>query len=234
MAALAVFAFSCKPNTPDNPDPGPEPGPGPEPEPEYVAPVKIDGNFDDWAKIDASKLAIATCANVSKTKALKVLKVYMDELYVFFYFEFDDALIPDKSDVQCHFYFNADNDQNTGGYANQFTPGCFEYMCEGHIFRSDAFSDFDPSISEWTGEQGATGWDWEDLYPSGSGIFHGAGGGNAYEVSLMRESFQELGEIFQFGMDIQQEWNSVGILPNAEITDDNMEGKAAPLTVQIK
>ena len=234
---MAVFAISCEPKTPDNPDDPQNQNENPEnvdPEPDYVAPITIDGSFDDWAAIDASKLAVAKCATNSKTLALKVLKVYMDEIYVFFYFEFDNVLLPDKSDVQCHFYFNADNDQTTGGYANQFVPGCFEYMCEGHIFRSDAFCDFDPSVNEWIGEVGATGWDWETLYPSGSGIFHGAGGGSAYEVSMMRESFTEVGDIFEFGMDIQQSWNSVGILPNADVTEDNMEGKAAPLTIKIK
>ena len=177
FAALAVFAVSCQPNTPDNPgDPdNPADNPGGNEEPEYVAPVTIDGNFDDWAKIDASKLFVADCAAESKTKALKTLKVYMDELFVFFYFEYDDALLPDKSDVQCHFYFNADNDETTGGYANQFSTGCFEYMCEGHIFRNDAICSFDPSVNAWIGETGAAGWDWEDVYPSGSGMFEGNG-----------------------------------------------------------
>ena len=232
FAALAVFAVSCKPNNPDEPSDGPDTPQEPE-EPEYVAPVTIDGNFDDWAKIDASKLFVADCAPDAKTKALKTLKVYMDELFVFFYFEYDSALLPDKSDVQCHFYFNADNDETTGGYANQFTVGCFEYMCEGHIYSGDAICSFDPSVNEWIGETGAAGWDWETLYPSGSGIFQGNGKDGKYEVILTRESFKELGDAFQFGMDIQQSWNSVGILPNDNVTETNTEGKAPALSVKV-
>ena len=234
LTALAMLAVACNPSTPDEPTPGPGPDVPDEPdEPEYVAAIKIDGKFDDWDKIDASKLAVANCAADSKTKALKTLKVYSDEFYIFFYFEYDSALLPDKSDVQCHFYFDADNDVNTGGYANQFSTAGFNYMGEGHIYQGDAICSFDPSISEWTGEAGASGWDWETIYSSGSGIFEGNGDSSRYEVSLLRDSFHELGEEFLFGMDIQQTWSSVGILPNADVTESNTEGKGAPLAVKV-
>lgn len=236
LAAIAVFAVSCgekepQPVGPDNPD-VPD---NPDPEPQYVAPITIDGDFSDWAKLDASKMCIATCADSPKWSALKVLKVYMDEVYVFFYFEYDDALLPDKSDVQGHVYFDADNNETTGGCSNQWEPGCIDYMGEGHFFRNDNIAVFDPSISAWTGEPLAAGWDWEDVYISGSGIFNGNGGNGAYEMSLLRESFPELGEEFGFGMDVQQEWDSKGVLPNATLDENNLTGKSSLLKVkQIK
>ncbi len=234
LAGLAAVAISCTgKDDPDNGGKNKPEQPDPEPEAEYEPAVKIDGNFDDWAKLDASKVTTVNCAADAKFKALKSLKVYSDEFYVFFCFEYDDALIPDKSDVQCHFYFDADNNTATGGYANQFTSAGFEYMCEGHIFLTDKICSFDPSISEWIGETGASGWDWETIYPSGSGVFSGNGGSGKYEVSLMRDSFSELGDEFLFGMDIQQAWSSVGILPNANMAEDNTEGKGAPMYVKV-
>lgn len=234
LAVAAILFVSCekKPQPTPDPGPGPSPEPEPEPEPSYVAPVTIDGDFSDWAKIDASKMCIANCATEPKWSALKVLKVYMDDVYVFFYFEYDDAQIPDKSDVQGHVYFDVDCDESTGGCNNQWDPGCIEYMGEGHFFRNDAVAVFDPSISEWIGEVNAAGWEWETVYASGSGIFNGAGGNGKYEMSLLRESFPELGEEFGFGMDIQQAWNSVGVLPNAELTEDNPTGKSKLMTVK--
>lgn len=233
MALLAVLALSCsKPDDKggkNNHQVDPE-----EQEPEYDTPIKIDGDFSDWAKVDASKMCIAECATDSPWKGLKVLKVFLDELYMFVYFEFDDSSIPDKSDVQCHVYFDADNDATTGGCNNQFMPGCIEYMGEGHIFRSNAFCSFDPSLSTWTGEPLAGGWEWEELLPSGSGLFTGEGSGNAYEMAMLRSGITDLGDVFGFGMDIQQAWASVGVLPNANIDDTNATGKSALLVVSEK
>ena len=236
LAAMTAFAVSCgKDNGGDTPSPGGDTPEGPDdPEPPvYVAPVTVDGKYDDWAKLDESKMAIAKCSTSPKWDGLKVMKVYMDEVYMFVYFEYDDAAIPDKSDVQGHVYFDIDNDETTGGCNNQWEPGCIEYMGEGHFFRADAVTSFNPSLSQWTGEPLVAGWDWEEILPSGSGLFEGAGGDGKYEMALLRESFQELGDEFGFGLDIQQAWNSVGVLPNAELTDDNPTGKSSLLKVKV-
>lgn len=237
LAVAAIICVSCGKDPKPTPDPDPEPGPGPEPT--YVAPITIDGDFSDWAKIDESKMCIANCAENALRKGIKVLKVYLDDVYMFVYFEYDDAAIPDKSDVQGHVYFDADNDENTGGCSNQWEPGSIEYMGEGHFFRGDAISSFDPSLSYWTGELHAQGWDeFEEVLPSGSGLFTGNGKDGKYEMSMLLEGFpltpMPLGEEFGFGMDIQQSWNSVGIMPNAEVTDENPNGKSTLLTVKKK
>ena len=156
---------------------------------------------------------------------------------MFVYFEYDDKAIPDKSDVQGHVYFDADNSEDTGGCANQWDPGCIEYMGEGHFFRGDAVSSFDPSLSFWTGELHAKGWEeFEELLPSGSGLFKGTGKDGAYEMAMLLEMFPSepvaLGDTFGFGMDIQQTWSSVGILPNASSNDDNPNGRSKLLTVK--
>lgn len=246
MAALAVFAVSCtkdsgssknqNQNKEENQDPENKTDPEIE-EPSYKAPITIDGDFSDWAKLDASKMCIATCAEGAGQTGLKVMKVYVDEVYMFVYFEYDDSKIPDKSDVQGHIYFDADNNEETGGCSNQWLPGSIEYMGEGHFFRSDAVASFDPSLSYWTGELHAAGWEeFEEVLPSGGGLFVGTGKDGAYEMSMMLDMFPqtpvELGEEFGFGMDIQQAWSSVGILPNATIDDNNPTGKAKLLTVK--
>ena len=242
MALLATFAISCsKPSNEPTPKPDPKPDdeqPTPEPEPDqYVAPITVDGDFSDWDKLDASKVVVASCAENALKTGLKVLKVFVDEMYMFVYFEYDDAAIPDKSDVQGHVYFDADNNEETGGCANQWDPGCIEYMGEGHFFRNDAISSFDPSLSYWTGELHAQGWEeFEEILSSGSGLFKGDGKDGKYEMAMLLESFPAtpvpLGDTFGFGMDIQQAWSSVGILPNADSNDDNPNGRSKLLTVK--
>lgn len=199
----------------------------------YRAPVQIDGNFDDWAALDASKMSIATCAPDAQWTGLKVLKVYMDEIYMFVYFEYDDEAIPDKSAVQGHVYFDIDNDESTGGCNNQWLPGSIEYMGEGKFFSGGAVCSFDPSLSIWTGEVNAGGWEWESILPSGSGLFNGTGKNGAYEMAMLRESFTDITDEFGFGIDIQQNWNSVGVLPNATLDEENPTGKSHLLTVKL-
>ena len=238
MAALAVLAVSCKKengnqnennnNNQEQKDPENQ-----DEEPAYKAPVTIDGDFADWAQLDPTKMCVATCAAEPKWTGLKVMKVYMDEVYMFVYFEYNDADIPDKSAVQGHVYFDADNDETTGGCNNQWEPGCIEYMGEGLFFSGNAVASFDPSLSIWVGDTLAAGWEWESVLPSGSGLFTGKGGNGKYEMSMLREAFPELGEEFGFGMDIQQSWNSVGVLPNAEISDENPNGKGSLLKVKM-
>ena len=118
--AATILAVSCKKNDP-------KPGPGPDPEdpedPEYVMPITIDGDFSDWAKLDASKMVVAQSAEGATKEALKVVKVYADEFFVFVYFEWDKDQIsyePDVEHVPFHVYINGDNDFTTGGYADQW------------------------------------------------------------------------------------------------------------------
>lgn len=227
-----VFAASCS-KTDDKKD-GKKFPPEIEPEQEYDAPIKIDGDFSDWAVIDDSKMCIATCANETAYKALKVMKVFMDEMYMFVYLKFDNSLLPDRSVVQAHAYFDADNDEATGGCNNQWEPGCIEYMCEGKIISADTIVSFDPSLSSWIGKPLVGGWEWESILSSGSGLFTGDGKVDEYEMSMLRASIADLGDVFGFGFDIQQNWSSVGILPNADVTDENPTGKANLMKVSVK
>jgi hypothetical protein len=43
---------------------------------------------------------------------------------------------------------------------------------------------------------------------------------------------KKLADNFSIGFDIQQDWESVGILPNSHVTDENPGGLAASLQVK--
>ena len=202
-------------------------------EPEYVAPITIDGDFSDWEKVDA---ATATCTANAKYTALKTLKCYADAVYVFVYFEFVDDEIVDRSYTPFHVYLDADNSAETGGFGDQWTEPASEWNLEGAVFDADAFCSYDPGLYPWEGEVGVDGWLWgESILSSGSGIGTGAGAGNKYEFSLMREMLMgvEFADTFGIGVDIQQSWSSVGVLPCTDISDENAAGKAPLLRVNI-
>ena len=204
----------------------------------YVAPITIDGDFSDWAKLDANKVSTATCAADALKTALKTVKVYADETYVFIYFEFDKDQITWKQDVEhvpFHLYINGDGDASTGGFGDQFSDACVDLLCEGFLTDGNDFASYDPGAFKWNGEANGTGWSWEGVLDEGAGLCSGAGKGNAYEIRLTREMYPlegGLADNFSIGFDIQQSWSSVGILPNANVTDDNVNGLAPMLAVK--
>ncbi|MBO7604164.1 MAG: hypothetical protein J6S97_07110 [Bacteroidales bacterium] len=228
MAAVALVA--CKPANPD------DEGDGPDDEKEYVQPIKIDGNFDDWSKLDASKVATAKCNPDAAKNALKIVKVYADEVYVFVYFEWDKEQtnpVPDVDHVPFHCYINGDGKADTGGYGDEFSDACSELMLEGFIYPDGtAVGSYEPGCHKWIGDTHGTGWTWEEL-GAVAGLCAGAGVPGKYEFYIARELYPlgKLADNFSIGFDIQLDWESVGVLPNAAVTDDNPGGLAPSLQI---
>ena len=233
LLAFASLVFvACDPKEdPDKPDDGKD---KPGEQTEYVAPINIDGDFSDWAKLDASKVATATTdPNATKT-ALKVAKVYADEYYIFGYFEFELGPIPgNEADMwlPLHWYLNADGSASTGGYADSFAEGDAEWLLETSVHN------YDPALFKWWGEVGGTGWNWSDpngandetdywgaIIPEGQGIGQSAGsvnmadGKGKYEISISRDMMPmvEFADQFTVGFDMSIGWDAtLGLLPNA-------------------
>lgn len=232
--AASILVVSCKkPNNGGNNNGG-----GNNDEPEYVAPIKIDGDFSDWAKLDASKVAKAECpADATKT-ALKKMQVYADALFVYVYIEYDKDQIshePDVEHVPMHVYINGDGLATTGGFGDQWNDACMDVMMEGFIYPDGAaIGSYEPGIYKWVGETNGTGWEgcWEELGDI-AGITAGAGIEGKYEFSIVRELYPigKLADTFSIGIDIQQSWDSVGFLPIGTVDDDNTSGHANSLTV---
>ena len=235
-AAILAVSVSCnKPN--DDDEEGGEGGNS-----EYVAPITIDGNFSDWAKLDASKIATATTDPEATHTALKLVKVYADETFIFVYFEWDKDQISYEAGtehVPFHCYINSDGDAKTGGFSDQFTDACSDALFEGFIYPDGQLGSYDPACYKWYGDPNGEGWKWnpgdedEPVLAGGSGLCSGAGIEGKYEFQIVREMYP-LGKIadnFSIGFDIQQSWDSVGVLPNSHATDENPSGHAASLQV---
>ena len=203
---------------------------------EYVAPIKVDGDFSDWAKL--TSVAEAKCDPDATKTALKVVKVYADAVYVFVYFEWDKDQIthePDVEHVPFHCYINTDGDASTGGYGDEFSDACSELLFEGFVYPDGAaVGSYEPGVHEWTGEPNGTGWAWNDLGEF-NGLCAGAGIEGKYEFSIARELLpKKRADNVSIGFDIQKGWESVGVLPNSHVTDDNPGGLAPSLQVTTK
>ena len=218
-----------------------------DPEDEFVSPIKVDGDFADWAALPAAKVAVAENKN-SEKNALKVLKAYADKVYLNIYFEFDGDQIVDREWPAFHVYLNSDGDKATGGYGDEFADACVDCMLETAIFSGGEWNDWNASFWKWWGETNGTGWEWIEpgragdeadnwgsIVPEGSGLSHGMGSGNAYEIQILREMLPNtpFAKTFGIGVDIQQNWTSIAWLPNAASTDENTNGLANMLDVTI-
>ena len=227
-AAILTVSVSCHKNDDDEEEGGKE-------ETEYVAPITIDGDFSDWAKLDASKVAQAKTDPDATHTALKLVKVYADEMFVFVYFEWDKDQIshePDVEHVPFHVYLNIDGNAATGGFADQFSDACTDYLFEGFIYpEGSTVGSYAPGVFKWIGDVNGSGWTWEDMGEFND-LTAGAGIEGKYEFQIVREMLpSKLADNFSIGFDIQQSWDSVGVLPNSHATDENPSGTAPSLQV---
>ena len=238
LAAMFCIASCQKENNDGNNNGG-----GKNNDDNYVAPITIDGNFEDWAAID-SKVTTLNCAAGHPKPDLKMAKIYADKYYVFIYVEFNFAAydgVSGVSDAHFHFYINGDKDTSTGGYMGAFDQGdtpCVDVMLEGDVIEGGAVVQaYDPTVYTWEGPANYA--DWNDDYwidQDLSGFVEGKGTAKAFEFVFTRELYPagKLANGFTMGMDICVNcWDATGALPNAAPTETNAAGQAPLVTVNI-
>lgn len=208
---------------------------GEEPEPEpFVSLINVeDGSVTDWKKVPANYLASATCASGAKWTALKNVKVYADKEYINVLVEYDPQQITSTDWVPFHVYLNADHSTTTGGSVGQWLDADIEIMMEAAIIADGKHVSYNPGVFEYTGTVGKQEWAWENVEVQEPVIGRSQQIGNKFEIQLSRTlipaQWDETG--FTIGFDIQQSWNSVGVLPNA--SSGTNSGKSNMLYVEI-
>lgn len=252
MCAAALAFVACDKKG----EPTPTPTPDPEPEvPEFVSKISTsDKSAADWDKLPAEYVFTTTSAAnpVENRSALKSVKVYNDKMYLNVLVEWDAAKVTDLSSVPFHIYIDADNSDATGGYADEFAVGSVDLCIETAILSKGddgvLVSNYNPAIFKWWGEVGGEGWLWSDpSVPADEtnawGALVGEGklpigtsqivADNMVEIQLLRELIPvEIKNEFKIGFDIQQNWSSVGVLPNADQDETGAEVKAPLMTVK--
>ena len=240
IVAVATLLFACSDEKGNDNNPNNQGGPSSD----YTMPISIDGNFADWDALDAGKVAVATLPEGPvKYDALKTLKVYADEYFIYAYIEFDDTALVDKEMVPTHFYINTDNNPLTGGGDALWIDCDADHLFEGFIYDQGSMCSYDPNVYAWHGFDNEPDWLWgaeeEAVLFSGVGMSKGAAkvdenGVGAYEFSFIIDLLPfELADTFTVGVGIQQNWDSVGMLPCNLTSTDDPEGSAEKLVVTI-
>lgn len=204
--------------------------------PEWASLISVtDGTVADWDAVPAAKLVACNAAatGFEGHNALKSVKIYADKMYLNVYVTWDKEAIADLSWVPFHMYMDADNSDATGGYGDEFADPNAEWLFETAIISEGANNSYNPAVFKWWGEVGGSGWLWTDPDTEHTdadfwGAIIGEGqaaigasqliGDNGSEIQILREAATciTFAETFGIGFDIQQNWSSVGILPNAD------------------
>ena len=241
IAAMFSFVACQKPNNTKPSDGNQEEQKDPkddEKEPDYVKAIEIDGTFDDWAALDASKVITVRCADPTAKTDLKLMKIYVDELYIFAYLEFDFEPYDNAPETAVlDFHINGDGDTATGGWNGQWDQGetpCIDLMCQGSIIDAGEVVDYAPGLYKYAGDPNTSEWSWDDV--SIEGFIEGMGTKKAYEVQMMRELYPlgELADEISLGVEILVNgWDATGALPNSTVDEVNTTGQAGLLTVKL-
>jgi hypothetical protein len=222
---------ACEPKPGNEPD---EPTDEPE-EQEYVCPIKVDdASAADWDNVPEGYLYETKCADGATWDALKSVKVYADELYISLLVEWDPELVADLSSVPFHVYLNVDAGAETGGYGDQWLePYDIDVLMEGFFYSEGEATVYEPGMFAYGGEYNTNEWNWSEIVAAGTFAFSQHIGDNKMEIQLMHELIPaSWGEAFTVGFDIQQSWNSVGVLPNA--ADDELGNKVKAEKMLVK
>ena len=206
-----------------------------------ISSIAIDGNFDDWNSLGKGSFSQANSNAKAKYPALTHCKVYATAKYIYVYFEWNPSYIyPDMEYewVPFHCFINTDGSSATGGDANLFADPSVDVLLEGFLYEGGvSISPYDPRFASWAGDPGGTGWAWSDiLIPNGTDACDGAGIQGKYEIRIERAALSKIGfpvaDEFSIGFDIEQSWDTVGVLPNEAPSVHNQNGLGNTLKVK--
>ena len=249
MCAAALAMIACEPKNPvdDKPNIDDE-----EDEVVYVSPIKVDdATLADWDNLPAEFVVSATLPEGCSYDGLKSMKVYADEMYINLAVEYDPEVITDLGWPGFHVYIDTDNSAATGGFGGQWSEAAFDVLLETGIFAEGVHNVYNPAVFYWWGEVGASGWEiidpalGEPVAENKWGAIIGEGEqpignsqliGNIFEIQLMVEAIPApaaapWGDVIKLAVDIQQNWQTAGVLPAAADDETGAKVPAAPMTV---
>ena len=179
--------------------------------------VTIDGNPDDWSKLNQKYVTTLECYDGAELSGLKSAKVYYDDK-VYVLLELSDAALTSafsEGKLRAHVYFDGNYDNANGHYGKWVLPA-IDYMLEGKIFSGDTWCAISSPYYQWTGTDPAVwsgGWTAAETSPA----FEFAGDGSFYECAMDYSTYPGgLADAFTIAFDIQDDgYNTLGFLPNA-------------------
>ena len=211
-----------------------------------------DGSLEDWDHLPSEYVYSCILPEGAHYDGLLRMTVYADETFINLAVEYNPEVVTDLSWTPFHIFIDTDNSSMTGGASDFYSTGSIDLMLETAIFAEGQPYSYNPAVFWWWGDIGKSGWLWTNPEEEGTsencwGAIVCEGGlpignsqlvGNTFEIQLLRELIPApdnapWGDTFRIGVEIEQSWSAVGILP---IAPDDVDGAVYtdPLMVQIK
>ena len=196
-----------------------------------AAAITIDGDFADWAAMDADKVKVSHNDPDSPWEGVLELRVYANAETVFYYIKFDkesldDAFALDPNDMHLRLCINTDGEFESG-YSSYFLES-YDFIIEGTFADGGAFVDFDGEFHQRFGS-------WVSLLAPENGLVTGKGNGYEYEIAMDIATFNEaankstdpkpMGDSFQTGVRFYYNgWAEFSNIPNSSIEEEAGNG----------
>ena len=202
---------------------------------EYFSLISVtDGTAADWDALPAEYVASATHTEGCSLDGLKNVKVFADEASINLLVEWNSASI-DLSCVPFLVFINVDPGAATGGYGGYWMePYDIDLLTEGFIFLDGMPCAYEPGLFAYGGDPGTDEWNWSELVPASSDWIKSQHlGDNKMEIQIIKDLIPvQRADEFTIGFDIQESWNSVGVLPNA--ADDELGNRVLAEKLRVK
>lgn len=199
-----------------------------------VAPVAIDGDTAEWAKLPGDYVTEIVCADDAALTGLKSAKVYYDDKLYMLLEVTDEALAKGVADGKLRFHVYFDNGNNgDAGYKDKV-----DCMLEGKMTSGGEWCALSSKYYQWTGTDPNT-WGGSWTAAEASPAFTFAGKGNIYECAMDYSSYPGgLNDVIGIGFDIQDgDYVPMGYLPSndvvAQVVKNGKEIPKVEVTVKI-
>lgn len=201
--------------------------------------ITVDGDLSDWDDVTTG----CEAPEGSFYTVAKRMKVTADENYVFLYVEYDTTTenpsiftVYIDSDMA----FDSDGNATTGKGAWTFENDGTDVMIQGSIVDETGAAGWSwAEVFMYSGTPMGDEWSWTSVLAGGSGATANCApvdlgdGRSAFEASFMRIGIPGMGQEIEIGIDLQANWNPVGILPCGVSPEAGGHGKAGKLRILL-
>ena len=192
-----------------------------------------DGTLSDWDKLPAEYVSSCVHQKGASLAGLKSMKVYADERHINLLVEYKPETITSLEWTNFRIYINTDNSDLTGGYGASWSDANTDILLETAVFASGKPNPYNPAVYKWWGKVGDNSWDgwydptieltqencWGAIICEGStpAVGNSQVIGNYIEIQIDYKRIPADWNKNQFtlGVEIDQNWDIAGLLPNA-------------------
>lgn len=201
-----------------------------------------DNSVADWNALPSQYVSEATCPDSALWTGVSKIMVYADDEYINYAVFYDSVKMSNHSWTDAmQIFINADNSDQTGGYYELFADAAVDLMLEGNLFdEAGGPIPYSPAVYQWAGpeggEPGSRVGEWSEVW--NLLVFSISGEsqiiGNSIIEGRLKKAYipwSNWSDKFRIGINVQQNWEAIGYLPQGNSPDGIRIGRTSQLEV---